>query len=363
VITLGNDTVYLVSNNVDLGANRFQMGANTSIRGSSVFATSLTTTAAGGYMITGADGESFDVTDISLSCAGAEVFDAAYSAFGDCSVILSRLSIDEALSVGRFGNIKNVVLNECVLTASQDAFSFSDQVGVFSLNTCSIEATGGVVFNLGAAVFSLFLADRAIIISGDPLVKIIEGLPSSGNLSASGHGSLSNLTISGVITPSAGVLPSDLQWSFYANYGLPSSENTATLIMQGNATVTALAADTPTKVAGTTYTSPTLSRFTATTDGRMTYTGKDAITASVSAVLSTAKQGSGVDGYVFYIAKNGAVIASSAVGISADTTANLPVPLLAQVPLVTGDYLELFVEAVGHTDGMLVSRVTFTARG
>jgi len=40
-ITLGADTVYLISSNVDVGANRFIMSANSSIRGNSVFATSL----------------------------------------------------------------------------------------------------------------------------------------------------------------------------------------------------------------------------------------------------------------------------------------------------------------------------------
>jgi len=362
VIPLGDDTVYLVSNNVDVGANRFQMGANTSIRGNSLFATSLTTSATG-YMFTGTDGEAFEIADISVSCAAAELIDAAYTAPSGVSVILSRVSVDAGLGVGRFGNLKTVLINECVFVASQSAINFSGAIDIFSFGTCSLEISDGTAFSLGSAVFGLFIADRAIIASINAAVKVIDGLPDSGNIAATGHGTLNNLTISGAITQSTTVKPSDVRWSFYSNYGLENSQNAASLIMQGNATVTPLAANTPTKIAGTTFTSPTLSRFTATTDGRMTYIGKDAITASISAVLSTAKQGSGVDPYTFYVAKNGAAIASTAVGISADTTANLPVPIIASVPLVTGDYLELFVEAVGHTDGMLVSRVTFGARG
>ena len=161
------------------------------------------------------------------------------------------------------------------------------------------------------------------------------------------------MNVLGAFTPSSNIFSSDIRWEFYGSNVISDSRNTSYITMATNATETAVQDGTPVKFAGT-FTDQSSNRFTNDATGRATYVGVKDITATVSVSFSFTKAGSGVDSYIFYIAKNGSVITHASKSVSAGTTDAPSITTLSEVSLSTNDYLEVFVEGNGTTDNVTI---------
>jgi hypothetical protein len=129
----------------------------------------------------------------------------------------------------------------------------------------------------------------------------------------------------------------------------------------GNTTPTAIATlSTPVKVTGT-YISGDLTGFTHS-GGTLTYTDTVSREMFVIATLTATYNGSSND-TSFFIAKSGSVIAKSkqSTFIGGVTPATQPATSKAQITLVEGDTLELWVQNDTGTDDIIVQDVNFSA--
>jgi hypothetical protein len=131
----------------------------------------------------------------------------------------------------------------------------------------------------------------------------------------------------------------------------PSSLAAGSLSSTTSQTVTISTVDTPVKIAGTWIVDRT-SWFTGTTDGRLTFDGVKRL-ALIEVNLTT--QAAGSDQFTFYATKNGALLGSGVV-LEADATRN--VFLRCAEPLVTDDYIEIFVANNSDTTDLVTDKRT-----
>ncbi len=144
-----------------------------------------------------------------------------------------------------------------------------------------------------------------------------------------------------------------------ANIFLADSRPNALLTLTGNTTDTVIAAaNTPVKVVGT-WVVEKESQFTSDTTGKVTYNGiNDLSTPMVMSVSSIIAGGGQSDTVTYYIAKNGTVITSAKARGTHDTTDPINTTLVWQETLVTGDFIELYVENNDDTSDIEVQEGT-----
>ena len=350
LITLADDTTYLISSSINLGANRFQMGDNTAVTGVSPFTASLASTTTG-VLFTGKDGANADISNISVTAIDATLFDFDYVTPDTGTIAINRVIATTVKVIGQFVNVRTLLLGENRIAASDNGISFGGVFRTVSLTSTGITQSAGIVLDLGSAVFDTFSVETLIVRSLDPSVVVLSGLTDSGNISADGSGVIRNVSVEGERSPSVGLLLTDLRWLLATNFSLPPTVNEALLTMRNNAAATTIVADTPTKFAGNTFTGSQLSRFTTTTDGRMTYIGLTPVSSRVVASMSVSKVANNADDYRVYLAKNGTAITESGIRFTiVDGGQYVAVHINQIVDLVTDDYLELFVEGVGNAN-------------
>ncbi len=146
------------------------------------------------------------------------------------------------------------------------------------------------------------------------------------------------------------------------NTVIANSRPKTVLSLTGNTSATVIAAaDTPVKVVGT-WVVEQESQFTSDTTGKMTYNGINNLDAplifNVSSIISGGGQS---DTATYYVAKNGSIIAAAKSIATHDTTDPVNTVLIWQEILVTGDFIELYVENNDDTsdievqDGVMIT--------
>lgn len=137
--------------------------------------------------------------------------------------------------------------------------------------------------------------------------------------------------------------------------GIGVSAPRGLLYMQGNSTDTVIATQgVPVLIAGT-WSSEAATGFTATAAGRLTYTGTTTRVFKVDAHIS-ATGASDSPTTSLLIAKNGTVIAGSEMATQLQNTHEESISTSWELSLVTGDYIELFIENNSNTVDILVDR-------
>jgi len=360
VITLADNSVYLFSSLVDIGANRMVTGVNTSAVGSGAFATGIISSATGD-LFTGVDGAKCILGDMTITATNARLFNYSYSAAGQGVLILSRLSIQGCREIGVVGNLRALLVDECGIPASENGWLFENEIKIISMATSQIVPFAGKVFDFGTSVCEAVILSNIIIETLDPSVIIFDGLTDSGNISVTGYATVSTMKVLTPFAASTTITNSDTRWLFSDCFGLPNTTNNAETYLNNNATVTTIAvAGTPVKLAGVTWQESLASRYQTDNTGRITYVGETPTRALVSVTLSALKQGGGVDTYIFKIGKNGTPSDSSAARIATSSAVELSVSAVAVFDLVKGDFIDVFVENVGGINDMLITFSTIS---
>lgn len=135
----------------------------------------------------------------------------------------------------------------------------------------------------------------------------------------------------------------------------------AQVTLQDNATATVISSTaTPVLVAGT-FVIGELDNYTGTTAGRIQYTNAAAITQTIHASMSIAPSTSGDNNQdlSLYIAKNGAVIATTEISAVVSYGAATNLCIITNVDIAQNDYFEMFVQNNSTTGNILVSRAIF----
>ena len=356
VITLAEDTNYLLANDISLGTDRIVLLNRTSILGSGVLNITLTYTGTGSMMSwVNAD---VQVSNLRISAASGEVFNGT-----NVSEVLrfQNISIETCDSIGTFTSSTSTSIRMtffACLAAASDGITFSGTFGAFGHFSGLMTVNGGSLYGLSTAVFVFFTADTSIAVIGAGAIGI-SGLTGSGNIASGGEGRVINGSISGAGTPVSGISVDDSGWVFSNNNNFQSSRTDSLLSMQGNATATTITAassdGTNSVLAAGTWVVEKSSRMTSTTAGRVTFPGDSDERLPVIATLSIEPATGSNISLSVYVAINGAAVASSrrAIKVSAGTPLNITA--LWQLLFTSTDYIEVFVENNDNTTNILVS--------
>lgn len=342
VITLDANTVYFLTEAIDLSGDRIAAGVNTVIAGSSSETASLTSTGIGtAYLITTSSTlVMYDITiknvtnaiSVNPSNTGSGIaLDWRAVNFSGCTINarfgnIGNFIYDTSAVLGSgkfefFGSVDTIAINNSLLTGNGSAYSIID-----------IQSTA-IINRRFRVIYSSFVATGSTVAIN---VDVGATLPNETYI-------LDTCNFAGGGTYLTGVTATSNKALFVNNVGIANSSDISQYYMNGNATATVISAtSTPVKVAGTTTSSAVTSKFTNTAN-RATYVG--ALNRFFKAT-ATASLTSGNGNQVgMYFAKNGVVLPESEIYATTSGTGsaeNIVVQTL--VSLMDGDYLEVFVE-------------------
>ena len=354
IITLADDTQYLLGNNVSLGTNELVMGNNCAVSGIESVSVTLTYTGtADMFTITN---KRVRISNLSISCASGRVINFSDNTdtifrMNDCSVSCATFGLFNSTgtngSTTRFTNVSPSTISSggCTITGGWNTW-------LWEVSATNI--TGGILFNFGSATFDAIILDLILANLGGG-TTLISGAASSANINTGGTAVVTRMLTSGAGTILSTVSVGDALWNFFHNDDIPDTRADGLLAMVDNSTETVIGAtDTPVLIAGTFVVERT-SQFTGTAAGRLTYNGgKDATVPITFNGVFEAASGTNKDIHVS-LHINGSVVSNSrTIGeISANDRKSILV--VWQSVLSTGDFIEFFAENNTDTTNIIVT--------
>lgn len=219
VITLADNTNYLIVGEVDLGANRIVCGTRCGISGTNRVNDRLITSHVGA-MFTASSNVSVVFNEIGLRCASGTLLDVTSTgiAFLNCSVGPCANGGNIALS-GAFGFTYRTTNTASAFTVGGFTFTGST-TGNCRIFDSTASGNVGTLFDLGTAVFAVIDIGRNIV-STDVGNTFLDGTTGSANVTE--YGSLSNNTFFGAGTVVATIVETDTDWRFTNNAGVTNT--------------------------------------------------------------------------------------------------------------------------------------------
>jgi len=358
VITLAADTEYLLTNDIDIEANRLVMSANTALKGTESILITLTSSVVGDLITM--TNTTNRVANIALDAASARIINWTSTTqnifrMNDVTITacdkVARLDSTGGNGILRFTNVSPASI-------ATDGVEFIGNFRSFYWNVSAVGVDAGSMFNLGTATFDSFIADTMIItLNGSS--NLVSGQTGSANINSGGSGLVTIMRIEGAGTPLSGVSVDDALWEFRSNDDIADTRPDGLLSMQGNATNTIIsAAGTPVLIAGA-WVEETSSQFSSTAAGRLTYDGgKDAKLPITGSISIEPVSGTNIN-VSAYIAINGVFVANSKRASTASSGQPTSITVPWQDALSTGDYVELFVANDDNTTNLLVPSAIF----
>lgn len=356
VITLDNNTMYLVSALVDIGVNTIAYGTNSELRGLNSSLSAISSTSASPLI--SCSNQLMRISMITLTNPNGDLFDFTGSA--TASFIMSQVVSFAFQDVGTFNNTSSGTMRTCAFFGGVNGITFTGTgSGQWIIEATGFNGFSGKALDFGSATFqTISIATTAFTGLGGS--TSISGLTASGNIST--RASITGCTFNGAGTALSGITNDDLKYVFFGNFGVQDTKEDALISLNGNATATTIsAANTPVLVAGT-WVVERESFFTCTTGGRCNYIGeKDLVVpVDISATIASAS-GTNKDIHA-YLALNGAVIANSGKQARVGATDPSNIGVIWQLELTTNDYLEMFVENNSDTIDLVVSDAVLRIR-
>jgi hypothetical protein len=236
-------------------------------------------------------------------------------------------------------------IKACYIQCSDGITCTGTTVKIFVSESPFYDVTGSAITLTSTLIVDVVDIDTIFFKFDSPGVGITAEVGYSVN-----EGLITGSQIAGNAIPLVGLSSTDLNWTMALNSGIATSKKIGGYYLTTAIQTVITTINTPVKIAGTTTALALNERFTATTN-RLTYTGLIPTTGSVLGTF-TVDSGNNVS-LTFYIAKNGVVLPESVsilrVANGADTR-NGTVSSL--VGLVTGDFVEIWVENDTNTDDL-----------
>jgi hypothetical protein len=357
VITLADDTEYLIGDDISLGINELVMGDGCAVSGIESVAVTLTYTGTADMFTILND--TARISDLTISCASGRVINFSDNTdtlfrMTDCTVSCSTFGLfnsgGASGSTVRFTNVSpaSITSSGCTITGSWNTWLW--EVSATNL-------TGGSLFNFGAATFDAIVLDLILANLGAG-TTLITGAASSANINTGGTAIVTRMLTSGAGTILSGVTVDDALWNFFHNDDIADTRPDGLLSMQSNATATVIAvAGTPVLVAGT-WVVERSSQMTGTTAGRLTYDGGKDATLPITGSFTVEPASGGAVNISIEVAIDGSVVPNSkrTANSSAGNPASITIPW--QEIFATATFVEYFVTNETSTVNILVSSAT-----
>ncbi len=361
VITLSPATVYLFSSPVDISPNTLLLSDTTVVTSSGAFANTISSDTTGALFNTTVDGE-YAIRTVGVSVPNGSVFNFSATNPLGAFVGITSMVIRSAQNLGSVNNTSlSMILVNSLAILPTNPLTISGIGNALNLDTWLINDFTGTLIDFGSSVSNLINIENLNIVTTTPANILFDGLPNSGNLSATGHGTIRAISIIGSHTPSINILPSDLRWHFNDNVGIENSYNTALVSLPINTAETTFGGiNVPSMIVGT-WSPQTSSRFTTTAGGRTTYIGIDPVRVDIDVTLNAAKAGGANVDYTFRLAKNGTPIPEAKIQKNLGTSID-NISISFSVDLVTSNFFDVFVENNMNTDNIIISSANIRSR-
>ena len=340
VITLVAGRTYWFTTTVDLVGARLVAPHNTVILGSSSENSRIKSTGlVGSALITGSG--SLPMRGITIEANVALALDSSGEPTG--ALDWFGVNFTDCPTVGTIANYSNVIWTDCAILNSAN-LTLDGSTGTVGFGSSIFSGRAGqVTINVpSTATFTrrlrwIYCAHVAFAGATAISVSTSASVPVEGYI-------LDTCNFSGGATYVAGVQNDDNKSLFVNNRGVDNSASLAQYYVTDNVSVTnIITTGVAVKIAGSTTANAINQRFSHT-DNRITYSGalgRDfLVTATLTITAATATNQIG-----FYIAKNGSLLPESEVYITANAAGRAEgAKVQTIVPMVTGDYLEMWVE-------------------
>lgn len=360
-IQLEDKTIYLFTAEVvDISPNRLVAGLDTSIKGSSVLSTTLSSTTSDS-LIKGAT--SFEVVDITLICPNGVAIEYDSPIDNNGTLLVSKISITSCAEIMRLNNYNIITVSHlsCLL-ASTTGVTITGVNGFSIFDTILFAEFFGTGFDFSTSANVFVQLNDSVIGPAEAASIPFDGLTNSGNILPGGSGTLNVFNIFGAFTNGGNILSSDIRWKMSSSNIIPDSVNNGFVSMPSNATETSITStNNPVKVAGA-WVSIKASRFENDTTGKITYIGVQDITVLATVSCTCEKQDGGTDSYTMYVAVNGVVSPYMLAEFATDSSRNPQISFTGEIDLVTGDTLEVFIEGNTSTSNIIVTAANFTVK-
>jgi hypothetical protein len=352
VITLEDETTYLIRGAIDLGSDRIQMGADTQIAGLNSGAASITSTATpiitsgtgnsriGSTTISGSD----SINGIEASSGVITVSECPFIGL-DGGVILSG-SIDASIRECQFAG------NQCSIDMS------GTSTLAIAINDCLfINYVDGIDFT-GSTMNTVFV-NNSIFESTEVASFGIIGDAASGNIVERGR--VNDCVFNGDGGALSGITSKDIKWEFQNCDGVTSSYDYGFISFRNNATATVISvADTYTTIttgAGWDFAAES-SRFTESPDGSLVNNSQwDFVSEGYGAtsIITAGGVGKTLGMAIF---EDGIIIPESEVIFDADADGRTTICIAPIASPATGKVYDLRVKNVTDTTNLTVVSAT-----
>lgn len=350
VITLSADTVYVLDGDINVGASRFVMSANSQIVGLGSGVSTLTTTTTGNVFTASSN---FNLQGFGLTASSATVFSCTGGAFE--SAYLKEFTINSCSSVGSFSAWYSLFWDKGAVVSTTTGLTFSGACGILILDLVEFIAGYTTAVDLNSSTFNTCTFNRCGFGNASATNHIIIAA-NSGNINSGKEGRIISCNFdagaTNIVTNSD---VGDTRWEYLFNLNLPNSTKNAQGYMHTTTTTTIGAGDgdsgNPKLVnGGTNWVTTHNDQFTVTNGGRFTYDGVTTAEFLIMCAVS-GTTASGTQTINHYIAKNGTTVTASKTQREYTSTAvGSPAPCTAIVTLANGDYVELFLENITGTN-------------
>ncbi|MDX5346133.1 MAG: hypothetical protein LPJ89_06170 [Hymenobacteraceae bacterium] len=260
-----------------------------------------------------------------------------------CNLMVGTNVIDAgapSLGVGSVSGFKSVTISNNYWKTA-DGIKVRGNVGAFAAShNIILNITAGSAFEFvsGLNIDAIDLSNNYFTYSGQIGVHVNGAITFN-------HARLTTNMFNGVGEPLRGFDTTTPGWEMKQNAGVADSRVYGSLHMNNNTTLTSVVQQNQySKIAGST-TSVKLERFSAPAHNTLQYTGKYDISGKVYVGVAGASHANGAD-ITVAIAKNGTAIpmpAASIRGLSPNQSFHMS--FVAEVDLVTGDFIEVFIKS------------------
>lgn len=359
VITLAAGKTYFFTNELDLLGNRLQTGGIVTIIGTSSETSSLTSTGLATDLPLLMSRYTMPVRFITFRDVGTAIYiDDDNGANAPLAIDWFGVNFLNVPTVGEIGTVDNFIFDTGAFLNSK-GLSFTGTVGTVGFNNSLFSGDGAVGSLLSIAATATITRRFRIIYSSIIAFSSTVGISASTSATIPVEGFiLDTVNFSGGGAYVTGVLFEDNKSRWSENRGVANSSAISNYYMNGNTTATTISTiGVATKVAGTTTSSSITQKFDNTTSNRSTYTGAIQRDFKVTVVLSATSGNNNEVG--IYLAKNGTPIPESEIYLTTNAAGRAENGVAQTVvPLVTGDYIEVFVENATAVTNITVSELS-----
>lgn len=358
VITLEADTDYLITADITT-SNRFVLPSNDVcvIRAADRRITTLTYSGSDS-MFTYTNPQA-SIKNIALSAANGTLFASSSSTTGAFDLFKVFIACD---TVGSMDNLSTFTLDGVVFTSiTTNGLTFTGTDIACRLQSVLFSnVSAGTCYDLGTATFRRFSIEGATVLASSAGTTLLSGLAASGNIGSGVLAQVTNVNITGSMTPLNTITIDDAQWKFFNSNVIPDTRTDAIGYLSASATTTISASGTPVVLnAGGNFVDVEASQMTITTGGRVTYDGVQGAKLPINATLSMAPSSGGSQQLGAYIAKNGVVITGSETYLTTSSGAPSSISVIWQDTPDNSDYYEVFIENDGATNDIVVDKFVF----